>query len=41
LAAYPVLVPIYVAQYEASSFDPQDAVTFTAVLEAHSKEGAL
>ncbi|PCH42167.1 hypothetical protein WOLCODRAFT_143901 [Wolfiporia cocos MD-104 SS10] len=41
IAAYPVLVPIYLAQYEAWTVDPDDRTTITVALEAHQKNGRI
>lgn len=40
LAAYPVLIPIYLAQYEVIS-DGQKSIRFTAILEAWRKQGRI
>jgi len=37
LAAFPILVPIYLAQYQVYTASKADAITFTAILEAHDK----
>ncbi|KZT00810.1 uncharacterized protein LAESUDRAFT_731876 [Laetiporus sulphureus 93-53] len=40
-AAYPVLVPIYLAQYEMPAIDTGDPLTFTAILEAFTRKGRI
>ncbi|KAI0925761.1 hypothetical protein AcW1_008106 [Taiwanofungus camphoratus] len=43
LAAYPVLVPIYLAQYDShlELIDDENLQSFTFILEAHSRKGRI